>query len=177
MAASSPLFPSTADSPETVSFPATQRTSWRLSGRHPSRLLGRRSVYPPRLASLIMSSNPQTSASSGSQAGPHKERVAGTRQLREEAAWERVLLALKGEQLNPSFIYTKSRFLPFNTALLFRRNIMANITFTWHGWFIHLPLQPQPLLSPSSPPRPQDCFQHKCWGHHGLFVWKLLESF
>lgn len=30
-----------------------------------------------------------------------------------------VLLALKGEQLS-SFIYTKSRFLPFNTALLFQ---------------------------------------------------------
>ena len=40
------------------------------------------------------------------------------------------------------------------------------------------PPQPRPLLSPSSPPRPPGhCFQHKCWGHHGLFCLEVVRIF
>ena len=53
-----------------------------------------------------------------------------------------------------------------------------NITFTWHGWFIHLPLN----LGHSSllrlHPGLQDTVSSTNVGDTmAFFVWKLLESF
>ena len=122
-----------------------------------------------------MCSNPQTSASSGSQAGSHKRKGGRDSPALGGGCMGEVLLALKGEQLS-SFIYTKSHFLPFRTALLFQEERFERTSLCWLV-YPSLP-QPRPLLSPWSPPRPPGhCFQHKCWSHHGLFCLEVDRVF
>ena len=136
---------------------------------------GKASVCPSGLASPNMCSNPQTSASSGSQAGPHKGKGGRDSPASGGSCRGGVLHALQGEQLS-SFIHTKSRFLPFGTALLFQEDILRGQPAA--GWSVCLPRSLGHSFVLGLHPGLQDTVSSTNVGDIMAFsAWKLIDSF